>query len=123
MQNAASAYASVSRQSGDPRELEASLLVKAAAKLQTIKESWDDTKSSLDEALTYNKRLWGIFAAAMAEPDNPLPLEVKNNIASLSVFILDRTIDVEWYPAPEKLAVLIDINREVAAGLRGLEVA
>ena len=123
MQNVACAYGDVARQTKEPRELEASLLVKSAAKLQSIKDSWSENRDSLDEALTYNKRLWAIFAAAMAEPENPLPIEIRNNIASLSVFIFDRTVELQLQPAPEKLTALITINREVAAGLRGIDAA
>ncbi len=117
MHNALEAYRSISKNSQEPRELEASLLLKAAAKLQKIKDNWDLDKPELTEALYYNRRLWTIFAGAMAEEDNQLPQQIKNNIASLAVFIMTHTLQTQSQPAAEKLNVLININREIAAGL------
>jgi flagellar protein FlaF len=39
------------------------------------------------------------------------------------LFIFNRTITVLAEPAPEKLKILISINREIAAGLRGSSAA
>ena len=123
MQNAAEAYGAIAKQTGTPRELEASLLVKAASMLQSARENCEDRSSALGEALTYNQRLWTVFASAVADPDSPLPKEIRNNIASLSVFIFNQTLEAHAKPAPDKLSALININREVAAGLRGVEAA
>ncbi|WP_205470498.1 flagellar biosynthesis regulator FlaF [Breoghania sp. L-A4] len=102
-----------------PRDLEATLLMKAAAQLQTLKDDWDNASSELiHERLTYNRRLWVFFLAAIKEEGNPLPEAIKNNILSLGVFILNHTIDTELKPTPERLTVLITINRNIAEGLR-----
>jgi len=113
----------VAKQTGTPRELEASLLVNAAGMLQSAKENCTARSSALGEALAYNRRLWSIFASAVADPKSPLPIEIRNNIASLSVFIFHQTLEAESKPAADKLSALIRINREVAAGLRGSETA
>lgn len=121
MQRGADAYAQTAQITKSPRDLEGSLLLKAAAMLQHLKENWpaeDDTRA-LDAALHYNRRLWTIFVSSMARADNPLPIEIKNNIASLGVFIFHHTLRVQAAPAPEKLTTLITINREIAAGLNG----
>lgn len=118
MQHAANAYARVSQASLTPRDLEASLLMKAAARLQAIEDNWDDRRGELDDALTYNRRLWTILAASATEPANPLPAAVKQNIANLAVFIFNRTIDAMLEPRVERLRILVSINRDVAAGLR-----
>ena len=55
----------------------------------------------------------------MTRPENPLPLEIKNNIANLGIFIFQRSIEMEFEPKPEKLAILVTINRNIAAGLSG----
>ncbi|HVW91942.1 MAG TPA: flagellar biosynthesis regulator FlaF, partial [Devosia sp.] len=39
--------------------------------------------------------------------------------ANLGVFVLSQTAELQVSPAPEKLEILIKINRELAAGLRG----
>jgi hypothetical protein len=46
----------------DPCDLEASLLLKAAAKLQAVLEAWDQKPpSALADALLYDRRLWIVF--------------------------------------------------------------
>ena len=46
MQHAAQAYGKVANQTSSPRELEADLLLKAAARLQAVSDGWDaDTRA------------------------------------------------------------------------------
>jgi flagellar protein FlaF len=40
-------------------------------------------------------------------------------VANLGLFVLNQTISILADPQPGRLAPLIDINRELAAGLRG----
>jgi flagellar protein FlaF len=42
---------------------------------------------------------------------------VKQNVANLGIFVFNHTLEVMTAPAPERLAILITINRELAAGL------
>jgi len=119
MQNAAQAYNAVARQTASPRELEADLLLKAAARLQAIRDAWDGSKSGLDDALLYNRKLWSIFMAAVTEPDHSLPTEIRQNIANLGIFVMNQTLVMMTDPRPEQLTSLININRDLAAGLRG----
>ena len=101
-----------------PRELEASILLKAATRLQLIRDDWTGRRAELDDALTYNRKLWTILVTSVTDADNPLPLAIKNNIANLAIFVFERTITVMTEPGPEKLGALVTINREIAAGLR-----
>jgi flagellar biosynthesis activator protein FlaF len=100
------------------RELEASILLKAATRLQLIRDDWNGRRAELDDALTYNRKLWTILVTSVTDADNPLPLAVKNNIANLAIFVFERTITVMTEPGPDKLGALVTINREIAAGLR-----
>ena len=119
MQNgAASAYARTAKIAQSPRELEASLLLKAAYRLQTVSDNWPGSETDLEPALTFNRRIWTILATSATGDDNPLPEGIKTSIAQLAGFIFQRTINVMIEPAPEKLGVLVRINREIAAGLR-----
>ncbi len=118
MQQAASAYARVAQATQSPRELEASVLMGAATRLQAVRDDWNGRRADLDEALTYNRKLWTILVTSVTDADNPLPLAIKNNIANLAIFVFDRTITIMTEPAPEKLGALVTINREIAAGLR-----
>lgn len=117
MQNPAQAYGKTAKVVSNPRELEAGLLSKSAQQLQAVKDRWDPAGAAFSNALVYNRKLWSVFAGAVTEDTNPLPREIKQNIANLAVFVLKRTVQVQANPAPEKLDALININREVAAGL------
>lgn len=117
---ATAAYQQTTQSTVNPRELEATLLLKAAARLQAVKDDWDTGGPvTLDEALSYNRRLWTILATSVTSQDNPLPLEVKQNLGSLGAFILKHTLEVMTDPKPERLTTLISINRNIAQGLRG----
>jgi flagellar biosynthesis activator protein FlaF len=117
MRAAANAYQSVAKEIASPRDLEADLLLKAAAQLQTISDSWDQDNSGLNEALTFNRKLWTIFLESVTSPDSGLPTEIRENVASLGVFIVKHTFSVMANPRREALASLININRHLAAGL------
>ena len=119
MQNAAQAYGSVARKIANPRELEADLLLKAAARLQTIQDGWDKAKNQLNDALLHNRKLWSFFMMSMTEADCLLPVEIRQNITNLGVFVVNHTFEIMNEPKPEALRVLININREIAAGLLG----
>ena len=119
MQHAAQAYDAVARQTANPRELEADLLLSAAARLQAIHDGWDDKRFELNAALTYNRRLWSIFMTSATSAENPLPPGIRQNVANLGLFVFNHTLAVLANPRPEGLDSLININRELAAGLLG----
>jgi flagellar protein FlaF len=120
MQNAAQAYAKTAQATGNPRELEAQLLLRAAAKLQAIKDGGPGIGADIVSAIRYNRRLWLVFANSIGKPENPLPREIKQNVANLANFIIKHSMNLEsdTAHAPKRIGVLININREIAAGLR-----
>ncbi|MBV8792605.1 MAG: flagellar protein FlaF, partial [Pseudolabrys sp.] len=79
MQQAAKTYGKVAKQTVGARDLEADLLLQAAARLQAISDAWDSKRADLDEALRYNRKLWSIFVTAVTNPDNPLPKNIRQN--------------------------------------------
>lgn len=122
MQNGFNAYAAAAKTAQavvSPRELEASLLIKAATRLQIVADDWEARKRDLEEALTYNRRLWMLLVSAVTAEDNPLPVGIKQNILGLANFIFNQTIQISITPQAQSLGVLIGINRDIAAGLRG----
>ncbi|WP_332698053.1 flagellar biosynthesis regulator FlaF [Bosea sp. (in: a-proteobacteria)] len=122
MQSGFNAYAAAARSAqntASPRELEASLLLKAGVRLQAIIDDWAGRSRELDDALTYNRKLWTLLVSAVIAEDNPLPVDIKRNILSLANFIFNHTFRVAANPGPAGLTVLVDINRDIAAGLRG----
>ncbi|HEY6027568.1 MAG TPA: flagellar biosynthesis regulator FlaF, partial [Pseudolabrys sp.] len=50
MHHAARTYGAVAKQTANPRELEADLLLDAAARLQAIRDGWDRRQAELDGA-------------------------------------------------------------------------
>lgn len=117
-QHATQAYQTVAKRTGNPRDLEANLLAKSAINLQRIRENWELADTELLGALKFNRKLWNVFLNSATREENPLPAAIRQNIANLGLFVLNHTIKLEARPEPSRLDVLININREVAAGLR-----
>jgi flagellar protein FlaF len=121
LSNPLDVYQNVERATLSGRELEAAVLNKAAMMLIDAKNRWDDEghDERLDVALKYNQRIWSFFQVEVTSEDNPLPMEIKRNILALSAFVDRRTFDIMAHPAQDKLTMLININHNIAAGLRG----
>jgi flagellar biosynthesis activator protein FlaF len=119
MSHAANAYARTARESSSPREIEAQTLLMAARKLVEVQTNWTGADKRMHAALLFNRRLWTIFMSAAESNDNPQPVEVRQNIMNIAVFVMQRTIEMQTDPKPEKLQSLIDINSNIAAGLSG----
>lgn len=119
MQQGAQTYGKVANQTASQRELEANLLLKAASRLQAVHDGWDRKQNELSDALLYNRRLWTIFMAAVAQEDNPLPRAVREDVANLGLFVFRHTLSLIADPRPEYLGCLVNINRQLAAGLQG----
>lgn len=110
-------YKTISGNMLSQRELEAQALVHMASKINAIKENWDDKAAELENVLNMNRKLWTVFAASLAEPDNPLPLDLKKNVGALALFIFKHTLNVLSNPKPQALDILININMQLAKGL------
>ncbi|WP_035648247.1 MULTISPECIES: flagellar biosynthesis regulator FlaF [unclassified Bradyrhizobium] len=119
MSYAAQAYARTSQTTASPREIEAQALLKAARQLQEVQANWNGPDRNMYKALLFNRRLWTIFMSAMEAEDNPNPLDIRQNIANIGVFVMKQTIEMQMDPDPAKLKSLIDINCHIAAGLSG----
>ena len=119
MHHAARTYGAVAKQTANPRELEADLLLDAAARLQAFRDGWTARQSELEGALTNNRKLWSIFLTSATSVENPLPAPVRQNIANLGIFVFNETLAIQANPRPDALAPLININRVLAAGLMG----
>ena len=117
MRQATRAYGAIANKTASPRELEADLLLNAAARLQAIRDGWDDKSPELDAALLFNRKLWSVFVTSATSAENPLPISLRQNVANLGIFVFKQTLAVLADPKPENLGSLISINRELAAGL------
>lgn len=118
--SAASAYGTnAQKNSEDPREVEARVLLKSAQFMQTLQANWDTkTSDDLHDTLKYNRNIWMMFYdTAIESTDSTLPKELRNNIYNLSNFIFKREVEILANPQKQKLDILISINRDIAAGL------
>ncbi len=119
-QAALKAYDSVNKSTMSGRDVEAAVLTKAAVALKKCQDHWVEAgrDDELNAALKFNQRVWTIFQAELGRVDNPLPQNLKRDLLRLSAFIDQRSLEMMAYPSPEKLTILININHNIAAGLR-----
>ena len=120
MHSAARLYKNVSEKISSPRSTEADLLLDAAIRLMRLQDNWESKNpSDLDDALRYNRMLWTILLSTVTKADNPLPQAIRQNVANLGLFVMKHTMAILVEPKPEKISTLININRNLAAGLAG----
>lgn len=108
-------YAQATKQPGAPRETEGRALLEAARRMDEACASGD--KSEMRVAARLNWRLWTIFQAELSDDKSAAPIEIRQNMLSLCNFVDKRTITVLANPTPEQFKVLVNINRQIAAGL------
>ena len=117
---AADIYGSnVQKNTPDQRELEAHVLLKSAKFLTTLQDDWDNvTPEILEETLKYNRQIWMMFYdTALENTEGDRPNDLRSNIINLANFVFKRELDILGNPEKDKINVLININREIAAGL------
>ena len=120
MSNAALAYQKTANIAASPRETEAQLLIDTAARFQRIHDNWNqDDTTPLAHVLLFNRKIWSVFLSSVMMDECPHPREVRENIANLAVFVFTRTLELQFEPERDKLNALININRQIAAGLNG----
>lgn len=110
-------------QVGNPGYNEAWALIEVARRIAAVVRFGDLTnpadKRKLREALRLNLRVWTIIQAEQTVGDAGLPENIRLNILTLCKFIDRQTLDMMIEPNAEKVMSLIDINRNIAAGLMG----
>jgi flagellar protein FlaF len=113
-------YESVDKKTMSGRETEAAVLTKAARKLKDCQNSWDanDRDEKLSEAFKFNQLVWSIFQGELKKEDNPLNRKLRADLLRLSAFVDRRIFETLAEPSPEKLNIVININNNIAAGLR-----
>ena len=119
MQSGAQAYARVAQTTASPRERDAQLLLRAAARFAAAQASDPFDRGAAREAATFNRKLWTVFLSAVSRAENPLDAATKTNIRNIAMFVMRRCAMIEIDPKAELLTPLISINRNLAEGLRG----
>lgn len=117
--DARKAYDRGTKSSESSRDLEAAALFKAARLLEACQQTWNDPDlpTRLGEALRYNQRLWTLFQVELARENHTLEKDLRVNLLRLSAFVDRRTFDLLARPDRHKVQALIDVNRNIAAGL------
>jgi|GEM_PF-187997 len=124
MRNPFEVYKKAEKENLLGKDLEVFVLVKGARLLRECQKDWEALTNKqqmyrLGEACKYNQKIWAVFQTEASREDNPLPVALKRNILLLAGYVSKKLIDVLAYPEPEKLTQIIDINLNIAAGLRG----
>jgi len=119
MSYGAQAYARTAQKIATPRDIEAQALFKAIRKLQEVIDQWAETDAGLTDALMFNRKLWSIFVSDAMSDSNPEQIEIRQNIANIGIFVLTQCTALQLKPEVDKLKTLIEINRNIAAGLNG----
>ncbi len=116
------AYLNAKKPTMSDREIDAFALTQSALRLRECQENWDipelERTDRLFEALRINTLLWSIYQSEITTEGSPLPRQLRQDLLTLSLFIDKRTKEIMCYPEPEKLTILININMNLAAGLR-----
>ncbi|HBT42818.1 MAG TPA: hypothetical protein DIW51_12655 [Rhodospirillaceae bacterium] len=106
---------------GNPAQTEAWALIEAAKRMAvSIAYDAGDAKATKDArkaSLRLNWRLWTIFQSELTTERSDVPDEIRINMLTLCKFVDKHTVGALVNPTPEALTVLIDINRNIAAGL------
>ncbi|GFZ76853.1 hypothetical protein GCM10011497_00540 [Elstera cyanobacteriorum] len=101
---------------GNPVQTLAWGLIQAAKRLDDAVRQPDD-RDGLLAAARLNWKLWTIIQADILDDESALTLEVRQNLLNLSNFIDKHTVGIITTPEASKLATLIEINKNIAAGL------
>ncbi len=119
---AASAYGThAQKHTPDQRELEARVLLKSAKMLADLQNELDSaTPDIIEETLKYNRQIWVMFYdTAIENKGADHTADLRSNIINLANFIFKRETEILSTPSKAKFDALININREIAAGLMG----
>ena len=109
---------------GQPAQTEGWALLEAAKRMAAAIVSGDpsekQTKENMKNALRLNWRLWTIFQAELLDEKCEVPEEIRINMLTLCQFVDKQTVKILAGPSPEIMVPLIDINRNIPAGLMNL---
>jgi len=111
------AYQRAAEQAEGPKQTEYRLFGLVTRALMDAAATDVSDASGRMRALHWNRRLWTTLAADCANPDNRLPMQLRANIISLSIWVDKHTSDVMQKQAA--IQPLIDVNRIIMQGLSG----
>ena len=115
-EQAVNSYNQPRNRGGNPRETEGRALLEAARRMAEAQNTPEDSEA-MRGAARVNWRLWTIFQGELSTPDSPVPVEIRQNMLNLCNFVDKRVVEILAEPKPELFNVLINVNRQIAAGL------
>lgn len=101
-----------------PQAAEGYALIELARRMDEAARMPEDL-ATIRDVVRLNWRVWTIFQAELVDPDCTTPTQIRENLLSLSNFIDKRSAELIGTPDAAKLPVLININRQIGAGLLG----
>lgn len=110
------AYGQAQKSALGGRAAEAEAFAKAARNLHDAATDPIDAVAYRD-AVRANQKLWTVLQASLMEDEGRLPEDLRQDIIKLSIFVDQQTLKAMAAPSLSSVEPLIDINRNIAAGL------
>lgn len=111
------AYQQAAQRTESPRSVEYRLFGQVTRALMEAAEAEPSDIATRIDALDWNRRVWSALATSCSDPDNALPMPVRAQIISLSLWVSRHSSAV--MRREEEIEPLIEINRIVMQGLGG----
>jgi len=115
------AYQTARERAESPRETEYRLFGEVTRSLMAAADAGVEDMQTRMSALDWNRRLWTTLAGDCSRTDNALPIGVRAQIISLSLWVNRHTSAV--MRQEETFQPLIDVNRSIMEGLRVQQAA
>ncbi len=115
--DARNAYRATQSSTRSSKETEYDVLGKLTQRMIATTKQGKLGFAALAYALHDNRRLWSTFAVDLANENNPLPKELKEQLFYLSEFTRQHTSKV--LSGKANVAPLVEINTAIMRGLRG----
>lgn len=103
---------------GDAKAVEAAAFANINLELSKAIRRREDDWPGYVAAISKNLKLWTTLSADIMDPRNGLPVETRSLLLTLSKFVRTRTIEIFKREQDIGAEPLIEINANVAAGLR-----
>lgn len=97
------------------RQMERDILIRITRAIETARDSGD--KQAIQNAVLDNQTIWITFVSEVVDERNQLPKELKRLILSVGMSVLNE-INANFRKEMD-LDFMIDINRNIIAGLGG----
>jgi flagellar biosynthesis activator protein FlaF len=110
------AYQQAAARVESPRDAEYRLFGQVTRALISASEGDPDDLARRIDALDWNRRLWSTLARDCSEPANGLPISLRAQIISLSLFVSRHSSAV--MRREDGFDALIDINKMIMQGLQ-----